>query len=115
MLRGLIAPATAIALLVPAAAHAAGTGAIAGHVTAASGPVCVVVLDAMGQRVAHGPTQASGDYMLGGVPTGTWTVQFLPDFGCNGVVTDEAFQYAGSASTPASSTPITVVAGATQG
>lgn len=113
-----IAALAAIALLTavawPAGAGAdVTTGAVAGDVTGADSPVCVLVLDATGQAVADAASDQSGVYTVPGVPAGTWTVEFVPDGGCLGFDTGIAIQYYHDASTPSSATPVSVAAGQT--
>jgi hypothetical protein len=101
---------------VGSAAGADRAGQISGHVTATSGPVCVLALDANGQSVTDpAASNGSGNYVLGNAPAGQWTVEFFPDEGCNGAVTAEAFQFYAGSSTRAGATPVTVVAGQTTG
>jgi hypothetical protein len=101
---------------VASAAAAGGAGEISGHVTATSGSVCVLALDANGQSVADpAASDGSGNYVLGKVPAGNWTVEFFPDEGCNGAATGEAFQFYPGSSTRTSATPVSVLAGQTTG
>ena len=107
--------AAALAVSCPGVALAAqAPGAIGGHVTtAAATGTCVLVLDAHGQAVTAAATDSAGDYTAGGVPAGSWTVEFLPDNGCVGSDTADAFQYYAGAATPGTATPVTVTAGHT--
>jgi hypothetical protein len=111
-----VAAVAAMTLALTASASAAdgGVGSITGTVSSSATGVCVLVLDASGQSVADAAgTDAIGRYTVDGVPAGAWTVEFVPDGGCVGQDTADAFQYYSNASTPAGATPVTVVAGQT--
>jgi hypothetical protein len=87
-------------------------GQIRGHVAAASGSVCVLALDATGQAKSEpAATDGAGNYVLDGVPSGTWTVEFTPDGGCNGQTTSEAFQFWNAKSTLYAADRVTVTSG----
>ena len=90
-----------------------GTGSISGHVTTTAVAACVLVLGPDGQAVATAPTDGTGSYSVDGIPAGRWIVQFVPDDGCLGDDTSDAFQYYAGAATPATATPVTVTAGET--
>ena len=53
---------------------------------------CVLVLDPPGQTIATTATDTGG-YVVEGVPAGRWNVEFVPDDGCMGNDTADAFQY----------------------
>jgi hypothetical protein len=53
---------------------------------------CVLVLDPPGQAIATTATDTGG-YVVEGVPAGRWNVEFVPDDGCMGNDTADAFQY----------------------
>jgi hypothetical protein len=111
-----VAVVAAMTLVLTASASAAdgGVGSITGTVSSSAISVCVLVLDASGQSVTDAArTDATGRYTVDGVPAGAWTVEFVPDDGCIGQDTADAFQYYSNASTPAGATPVTVVAGET--
>lgn len=90
-----------------------GTGSISGRVVTDGPAACVLVLDSSGQSVASAASGAGGGYVVGDVPAGSWRVEFLPDGGCIGADSDQAFQYYANAGTPASATPVIVSAGHT--
>jgi hypothetical protein len=92
-------------------ADAESTGSISGTVSGGSAPVCVLVLDATGQAVASAASDDNGAYTVDQVPSGSWTVEFVPDNGCLGSDTAEAIQYYSRASTPATATPVSVSTG----
>jgi hypothetical protein len=90
------------------------TGAISGHVSSSSeDPVCVLVLDGEGQAIASGASTANGNYTVESVPPGNWTVEFIPDEGCAGVETGQAFQFYSDQSTRYTASQVTVIAGQT--
>jgi hypothetical protein len=72
---------------------------------------CVLVLDSTGQAVATAATESNGDYTVEGVPAGSWAVEFVPDEGCLGANTVDAFQYYAGTPTQALATLVNVVAG----
>jgi hypothetical protein len=99
----------AVAWAAASAVAAGGVGQITGHVAAASGSVCVLALDATGQAQSEpAATDGAGNYVLDGVPSGTWTVEFTPDGGCNGQTTSEAFQFWNAKSTLYAADRVTV-------
>jgi hypothetical protein len=65
-----------------------------GYVTtiaiAARARACVLVLDPPGQAIAMTATDTRG-YVVEGVPAGRWNVEFVPDDGCMGNDTADAF------------------------
>ncbi len=69
------------------------------------------MLDPAGQSIAMTATDGTGSYVVDGVPAGHWTVEFVPDDGCLGADTADAFQYYSGAPTPGTATPVMVTAG----
>ena len=92
-------------------ASLAQAGTVAGKVTDASTQspvegVDVQVLDSAGDDVGDGSTDASGRYSVGGLPTGSYRVEFLPGSG-----QPYGRQFYSGRSTLASADPVSVTGG----